>query len=338
MADFLRFKGSRDVSKQTGDEMRLRRPPRGGTTFRTKRWWGGKGNTVYITAAIFRVQSTAGVLSLVIPTDNETTALNIRHDGAGGFTFSDYRGVDRVAVYNDDRSVLYTEYQFPKISGGSVLKRIVQSLEPATTIGSLSIAGSTSPTYGSDQHLYTVVADGDAEDLTYAWNISGNGTIVSGANTDEITVTFDSADTATIGVTVTSATSSDSPAERILSISPVAPVVEETYDQLAARADLTVAVTVQDVDGSNKYFIDGVETDAITATIGSVVVFDQSDASNSGHPLRLYTDASKTTEITVGVTLKPGGGGLAFEPVIAGSFSYQCSAHAAMGGDLTVTS
>lgn len=255
MADFLRFKGAKSVTKQQGDEMRLRRPPNGGDTWQTKRWWGGKGKVVYVKAAIFAVSTSGDDVQLVIPTDNETTAVSIRHDGAGNFTFSDYRGIDRIAVYNADRSELLTEYQFPAISGGSVLKRTIE----------------------------TFVAPPAPE---------------------------------------------PEPEPE--------PPAEETYDEVVARADLIVAVTVQDVDGSNKFFIDGIETDGIVATLGSVVVFDQSDASNSTHPLRLYTDASKTTEVTVGVTLKPGGGGLAFEPVIAGSFSYQCANHAGMGGTLTV--
>ena len=123
MADFLRFKGAKSVTKQTGDEMRLRRPPNGGDTWQTKRWWGGKGRVVYITAAIFNVTTSGDDVQLVIPTDNETTAVTIRHDGLGNFTFSDYRGIDRIAVYNSDRSTLLTEYQFPAISGGSILKR-----------------------------------------------------------------------------------------------------------------------------------------------------------------------------------------------------------------------
>jgi len=128
MADFLRFKGAKSVTKQTGNEMRLRRPPNGGDTWQTKRWWGGKGKVVYITAAIFNVTTSGDDLQLVIPTDNETTAVTIRHDGDGNFTFSDYRGIDRIAVYNADRSSLLTEYQFPRISGGSVLKRTVAAV------------------------------------------------------------------------------------------------------------------------------------------------------------------------------------------------------------------
>lgn len=123
MADFLRFKGAKSVTKQTGDEMRLRRPPNGGDTWQTKRWWGGKGKVVYITAAIFNVTTSGDSVQLVIPTDNETTAVTIRHDGDGNFTFSDYRGIDRIAVYNADRTNMVAEYQFPAISGGSVLKR-----------------------------------------------------------------------------------------------------------------------------------------------------------------------------------------------------------------------
>ena len=261
MADFLRFKGAKSVTKQQGDEMRLRRPPQGGDTWQTKRWWGGKGKVVYIKAAIFAVSTSGDDVQLVIPTDNETTAVSIRHDGDGNFTFSDYRGIDRIAVYNADRSELIAEYQFPAISGGSVLKR---------TIAALAVPPIAPPPEPEPEP--------EPE-----------------------------------------------------------PPAEETYDELVARADLIVDVTVQDVDGSNKFFIDGVQQDGIFMQLGSVVVFDQSDASNSTHPLRLYTDAGKTTEVTVGVTLKPGGGGLAFEPVIEGFFSYQCANHAAMGGPLTVS-
>ena len=131
MADFLRFKGAKSVTRQQSNEMRLRRPPNGGDTWQTKRWWGGKGKVVYITAAIFAVSTSGDDVQLVIPTDNETTAVSIRHDGAGNFTFSDFRGIDRIAVYNADRSELLTEYQFPSISGGSVLKRTITTfIEP----------------------------------------------------------------------------------------------------------------------------------------------------------------------------------------------------------------
>ena len=113
MADFLRFKGAKSVTKQQGNEMRLRRPPQGGDTWSTKRWWGGKGKVVYIKAAIFAVSTSGDDVQLVIPTDNETTAVSIRHDGAGNFTFSDYRGVDRIAVYNADRSQLIAGVSVP---------------------------------------------------------------------------------------------------------------------------------------------------------------------------------------------------------------------------------
>ena len=62
--------------------------------------------------------------------------------------------------------------------------------------------------------------------------------------------------------------------------------------------------------------------------------FDLSDASLSGHPFRIYTDSSRTTQVTVGIEQE--GTDLLFTPPIAGSFSYQCASHAGMGGDITV--
>ena len=101
-----------------------------------------------------------------------------------------------------------------------------------------------------------------------------------------------------------------------------------------ANADLSVAVTVADTGNGNKYQIDGVEQDALVATVGATIHFDLSDASLSGHPFGIYTDSSKTTQVTVGIEQE--GTDLLFTPPIAGSFSYQCANHAGMGGDITV--
>ena len=178
MADFLRFKGAKSVTKQQGDEMSLRRPPNGGDTWQTKRWWGGKGKVVYIKAAIFSVTSSVGNLQLVIPTDNETTAVSIRHDGAGNFTFSDFRGLDRVAVYNSNRSELMAEYQFPSISGGSVLKRTLQPFSiPAPPAPPTPPPPSFDDLFNAATFTYTVTVDNGNFELNGLANASVAGAV-----------------------------------------------------------------------------------------------------------------------------------------------------------------
>ena len=89
---------------------------------------------------------------------------------------------------------------------------------------------------------------------------------------------------------------------------------------------------------SNAYSIDGIESPHLHLVPGNTYRFDQSDSSNSGHPLRFYYDAAKTTAYTTGVTTSgtPGSSG-AYTQIIPTDntpmvLHYQCSAHGYMGG------
>ena len=99
----------------------------------------------------------------------------------------------------------------------------------------------------------------------------------------------------------------------------------------------TAAHPEQGNGSSSGYTIDGVEGAYLEFTPGNTYKFDQSDSSNSNHPLRFYTDAAKTTAYTSGVTTSgtPGSSG-AFTQIIPAIATppvlfYQCSAHGYMG-------
>ena len=73
----------------------------------------------------------------------------------------------------------------------------------------------------------------------------------------------------------------------------------------------TYTVTVASKDSShryqgqgsgNGYLIDGIFSPFLTLTPGRTYKFDQSDNSNSGHPLRFYLEADKTTQYSTNVT------------------------------------
>ena len=102
-------------------------------------------------------------------------------------------------------------------------------------------------------------------------------------------------------------------------------------------------VTVVSTGSGNKYFIDGVQQDTLTFFEGNTYRFDQSDSSNSGHPLRLSTTSNGThgggTEYTTGVTTAgtPGSSGAYTEITVATdapTLYYYCTNHSAMGGQI----
>ena len=108
----------------------------------------------------------------------------------------------------------------------------------------------------------------------------------------------------------------------------------------------TFTVTVATKDSSHPYYgtgsSSGYKIDSVFSTYLQMIPlntykFDQSDSSNSGHPLRFYYEADKSTAYTTGVTTSgtPGSSGAYTQIVPTDStppvLFYQCSSHAHMG-------
>ena len=119
----------------------------------------------------------------------------------------------------------------------------------------------------------------------------------------------------------------------------------------STRVDYAVTVASKTADhryfgsgSSSGYLIDGVESPFITLLPGKTYRFDQSAASNSGHPLRFYLEAQKTTSYTTNVTTNgtPGNSGAYTEITVTDTtpqvLHYQCSAHGLMGNAVATQS
>jgi hypothetical protein len=103
----------------------------------------------------------------------------------------------------------------------------------------------------------------------------------------------------------------------------------------------TLTVTVQSTGYGNKYYIGGSQTPTLTLNEGSTYRLDQSDSSNSGHPIRFSTTSDGThgggSEYTTGVTTAgtPGSSGAYTQIVVAvgaPTLYYYCTNHSGMGG------
>ena len=111
-------------------------------------------------------------------------------------------------------------------------------------------------------------------------------------------------------------------------------------------ASKTSAHTYNGTGSGNGYKINGVFAPYLKLIPRITYRFDQSDSSNSGHPLRFYLDAAKATQYTTGVTVANGSSGPgssgAYTQIVIGDSTppvlfYQCSAHGYMGWALTTS-
>ena len=123
--------------------------------------------------------------------------------------------------------------------------------------------------------------------------------------------------------------------------------IMESYDGSTITYAVTVATktSAHPYNGSGStsgYLIDGIESPYIEFVPGKTYRFDQSDSSNSGHPLRFYYEENKNTSYTTDVNTNgtSGSSGAYTEIVVTTStprtLFYQCSAHSLMGNQVQV--
>ena len=93
---------------------------------------------------------------------------------------------------------------------------------------------------------------------------------------------------------------------------------------------------------SNGYKIDGSFSPTLELIPGNTYKFDQSDSSNSSHPLAFYYDSGKNTSYSTGVTTNgtAGSSGAYTQIVVSDTtptvLHYQCTAHGLMGNQVVV--
>jgi hypothetical protein len=103
----------------------------------------------------------------------------------------------------------------------------------------------------------------------------------------------------------------------------------------------TFAVTVAD-NGGNKFFIDGVSNPTLALVRGQKYVFDVSDATNDGHPLRFKDGSGNSYSTGVTVSGSAGQSGATVTILVASdapsSLRYYCTVHGnGMGNTISVS-
>jgi len=129
-------------------------------------------------------------------------------------------------------------------------------------------------------------------------------------------------------------------------VSSSTPAPSPTPAPTPAPSITTYTVTVASYYGSNYFYINGSRQATLDLTEGSTYRFDQSDSSNSGHPLRFSTTSNGThgggSEYTTGVTTSgtPGSSGAYTQIEVASgapTLYYYCTNHSGMGGTINTT-
>ena len=169
--------------------------------------------------------------------------------------------------------------------------------------------------------------------------------------TDSEVLSVDPAKSETLSVSDSPALSSSIPQSDSTSISEsdvkdIGKAVDDSSGTTTTKTyTVTVASATNPYGSGNKYHIDGLSSPGLILNSGFTYTFDQSDSSNSGHPLRFSTTANGShnsgSEYTTNVTTNgtPGSSGAYTRIVVSDStpdLHYYCTNHSGMGAETSM--
>ena len=117
------------------------------------------------------------------------------------------------------------------------------------------------------------------------------------------------------------------------------------YTQFTVTVAAKTSTHIYNGTGSgNGYLLNASVAPFVDLKVGNTYRFDQSDSTNSTHPLRFYYDAARVTQFTTGVTTNgtPGSSGAYTQIVVSDAtpniLYYMCSSHPYMGNRIDIDS
>jgi len=191
----------------------------------------------------------------------------------------------------------------------------------------------------SDVTANAFIGDGSQlTNLDYS-NISSNlPNILDSGNVSALIDSADTHDSAAVLGQITSTVDGDYVKARMLSADGgITDLKYSQYDHTASTITFTVTVDTKTSNhryygtgSGSAYFIEGDESPFIQLVPGNVYRFD-GYGTNSGHPLKFYLEADRTTQYTTGVTEDFDYTEISVTETTPTVLYYQCSAHAYMG-------
>ena len=237
----------------------------------------------------------------------------------------------RTGAAGTNTIISVTEFKHGRNTGDTVRFRNTEAVDGVSTVVLES----------SDGYTITVV---DANE----YNFTSTGTATTGDTTG-------GGDSATAGTAFVPTITGVAGTAAVNSTTVEVPDASSTVSGLAGTTSLgsltvtgassftSYTVTVASYSGSNYFYIDGSRAATLNLTEGQIYRFDQSDSSNSSHPLRISTTSDGThgggSAYTTGVTTSgtPGSSGAYTQIEVASgapTLYYYCTNHSGMGGQI----